>query len=264
MAVFSIKFITRPKSLKRINIMELEHNGVVHSSFSYVLSYILWCVLVLLLVPAMASANIITASDDAYIIRSSPDSNIGSSQDSLKTSAATNFGIKTYLKFDLTGLTADVASASLTLEKHSGIPSYGLYNVYGLNDDVSGSGGILGNDWTATELTWNNAPGNETSSDAGVLSGDTELLGEKYQASSSFLLGASLVDFINNDTDKLLTIILTGKPGTDYLLGFDSTRTSNGLPAVLNVTTVPIPAALPLFISALGFLGLARFRKRRA
>ncbi len=124
---------------------------------------------------------------------------------------------KSYIRFDISSIAKPVAP--VTLHMPIGFVSSGGFvpatthfvNVYGLNDGHSGEA------WSESGITWNNAPGNNTSSGSGVTSASflgtygvppTTTVGDAIDFSS-----ATLRTFLDTDTDGLVTLIWTDATG---------------------------------------------------
>lgn len=153
-----------------------------------------------------------------------PDSVIG------ETRIATRSGTfpdakKSWLQFDLTalyaanpGLQGNLTNAKLIFYGAKAETSNKTYAVSGLNDAANLES------WSASALTWNNAPGNDTASGSGlngsvttplytgtVLPPCLDTLTETPEADR-----AALTAFLNTDTDGQVTFIFTAG-GTTYL-----------------------------------------------
>ena len=175
------------------------------------------------------------------------------------------------LKFDLSTMSnyADTASLDLMIGYGGKYPVD--VGVYGVNDSEYADG------WGETTVTWNNAPGNDTALNAGVVASQTTLLntyshtGADTQGQIHTLAsGPALVDFLNADTDGLVTILLPvtstvtnfnvgymGKSNTDYLY--------NSGAAVTHAPTLEITEVLePIFAQPAGFRYLAADPSLRA
>ena len=173
---------------------------------------------------------------------------------------------KAYIKFTLP---ADFGIASAATFKITSMDVYNplwnfQYDVYGLKDSASG------NDWQALSpgtytgppsggLTWNNAPGNDPNSngftsDMVSLGSFTEV-GDGVEISFS---SAALIDWLNTDTDKVVTLAFRKTTQTSYNSVFESTE--GGFAPKLDLTYVPEPAT----IAILGLGGLMIRRKRRS
>ena len=104
----------------------------------------------------------------------------------IKGENATNFKRKSYIRFDLSGVTVSLGSATLELTTlNAGVsspslePAESVYNVFGLNDGHSGE------NWGEHTLAWNNAPENSESSTG--LGPQASLLGQLTIPSTSQL-----------------------------------------------------------------------------
>jgi hypothetical protein len=177
---------------------------------------------------------------------------------------------KSYLRFDLdqipSGDTVSSASLKLTVEELTSDPNK-VIRIYGIND---GAAGDLLSGWTEAGLTWNNAPSKGTAGTANGASNaadssTTTLLGtlstpsDETQYSFS---NAALANFLNSDTNGIVTFILTFDPAN---VGSSMSYHSSDSPAaatkqpLLSLVTVPEPATLSL----LGLGSLALLRRRR-
>lgn len=116
---------------------------------------------------------------------------------------------KSWLRFEFTiPEGATIVGARLTLRVVTGQTDTIMLSA--LNDDET-------NDWLENEITWTNAPGNDTASATGLIGAETVELGSKEFASAP-ALGASVewstVDYplllaaLRADTDGKLTLIL--------------------------------------------------------
>ncbi|MGB5472528.1 MAG: DNRLRE domain-containing protein [Gammaproteobacteria bacterium] len=177
-----------------------------------------------------------------------------------------NYSIYSYIGFDITAFQSigDPASAvSLELFGYNSTSSLGL-DIYGLNDSVSPN-------WSEDTIDWSNAPGKLTNSID--LASTTLLFSDLISYTGNNVISFSnstFVDFINNDTDGLITFILTQANVSTSNHAFSS-KESSGNPQIgnpgdyaptLSITTVPVPAAVWLFGSGLlGLIGVARRRK---
>jgi hypothetical protein len=137
---------------------------------------------------------------------------------------------KSWLQFDLSdlygynpGLMGNITNAKLVLYGANTEPSDKDYVVSGLND----AAGLEG--WNATTLTWNNAPGNDTSTGAGLNASVTTQLytGTVLLPCLDILTETPVADqptltaFLNTDTDGKVTLIFTAGD-TAYLWNVDS------------------------------------------
>ncbi|MFA5204239.1 MAG: DNRLRE domain-containing protein [Lentisphaeria bacterium] len=167
-----------------------------------------------------------------------------------------NWSRKTYLRFDTAGLTGTVQTASLRLD-FVNVGSATTLNVYGLNDSASGQ------NWGESAITWNNAPGNDTSSSTGMDAGSTTLLGSFAVNGNGFanLSAASLATFLNADTDHLVTFILVPTAGVNVqAYSKDVTVATSAMYPTLS-GTVPEPASALILLAGAGSLALGRRRR---
>ena len=171
---------------------------------------------------------------------------------------------KSYLRFDLSGITQSIVSASFELTANNNDSIGQVMAVYGLTDGVTGEGAPGGGGWSETGITWNNAPANDLSPGLGV-TGDATLLGTFAKGgmdAPTMFTDPALVTFLNNDSNGLVTLIVgpnTTDDGGD--ISWYSKEAAGTAPA-LSVTVVPEPSSMVLLlIVAAG--GLLRFRGPR-
>ena len=140
----------------------------------------------------------------------------------LKSTPTLDFARKVYVRFDLPPPASPLTRARLTLTHAivaSGNDGPKTIAVHGLND------GMFGEGWAESAITWNNAPGNDTAG-IGVLPSATTLLDSVSVPASPAvgttvsIDGPALVNFLNADTDGLVTFILTVVEGTGQGTGF--------------------------------------------
>ncbi len=192
---------------------------------------IIFSLLTLIAIPSLASRgsagfHVITTARgtgaDAYIDGGSANTNFGTSDTLLQKGQS---GIrKVYVRFDISGIPKPLKFASLELTVLTAATR--MLSVYGLNDGTTDGEGRLGEDWSETAITWNNAPAHATSLDpvqgAGTENGgESQLLRQaEFEIAINpsgtgkvVLSGDTLLDFLNADTDGRVTFILT-TPGT--------------------------------------------------
>ncbi|MBZ0166182.1 MAG: DNRLRE domain-containing protein, partial [Candidatus Omnitrophica bacterium] len=188
---------------------------------------------------------------------------------------------KSYLRFDLSGITDPVTDISFEIS-YAGTDGSGAnsnppaspstYNVYGLND------GVAGESWNESTITWNNAPGNDIASAGGLIGSATTLLGSfdltfppTVDGTRISLNTAALLGFFASDTDDLLTLILTRQQQNTSVEYFAAKEDPNRVAPALNITTqmiepptgvVPEPATILLFGG--GMVGAIMRRKIKA
>jgi hypothetical protein len=177
---------------------------------------------------------------------------------SVKNDGVIDFNRKSYLRFDLSPVAHPVTDASLTLTHFNGWQPLTI-QVYGVLDGFQ-------ENWNETTLTWNNAPANNIKSGSGVTSDAVPIgsfkvpvndLGEVVTFSSP-----SLVNFINDSMDPLVTLILTTPRSGASPENFASKENLAELsPPTLSITAVPLPAAGLLFASLLASFAVWQRRK---
>ncbi len=221
--------------------------------------------------PAPTGPPMVTleADADAFVQANQANNNFGSNVELLAKNQGASFSRKSWLRFDLTGVTFDqIAEAELTLRQPNPIRDFGgnannltyEFNVFGLNDGDAGEG------WDEGAITWNNAPGNDTGSGDGVLANATlldtfMLTGRGVDGGAIALNSQAILDFITADSDGRVTFIITREtPQTsDSVVHIFNSR-ETGIGATLKLTAaIPEPATFSLL--ALG--GLAALRRRR-
>lgn len=211
-------------------------------------------------------AATITASHDAYVRASSPDTNFntGSTENRLIVQSTNNQ--KAWLQFDTSSITGTISDATFSLGLRTIGSSNQTFNVYGLND------GVTGEAWDESTITFNNAPGNAgtfrdvdatetTFLDTITISNSTNSAGDTISFNS-----ANIASYLNNDTNNTVTfIILRDTQGTQGT-SFYSTENTGGNPfPTLDITTTTIPEpstyALSFGLFAVGILAIRRKTK---
>lgn len=222
-------------------------------------------------------AATVSASADAYVQSNgsldpnAANRNFGAADGIAIKSDTAVFGQsrKGYIRFGLSQFANSVTNVQLelafnALARDPTLPNANpsTYSVFGLND------GSPGEDWDELELTWNNAPGNNTGSVNGVLSSEAQNLGTfsfnplAATAGDSILFSTDeLTSFINADTNDLATLIITRNDINFSIEAFGSRESAAGFAPQLSA--VPIPAALPLLLSGLGLVGLMSHGHKR-
>lgn len=223
----------------------------------------------------LAQAGVVTLNStaDSYIRGSQTGSNFGTAAFMVSNNATAN-GIRwSFIRFDLSGITETITGIKLEIQAEKAGNTWTVtlpFDVYGLttgeNWIESGTGG----------LTWTNAPARSGSAVdlagvyggaaistfdyKGLVSGNT---GGPVVAAVDQAAGGSAVNFVNADSDKVVTFIVARKYG-DAANGSgaawatkEKTYADVAAP-LLTVYTIPEPATLML----LGLGGLF-FRKKR-
>jgi len=180
------------------------------------------------------------------------------SETRLKTRASTGTNNKSWVQFDLNaiyaanpGMKGHIATATLTFTGTAANTSSKPYIINGLNDAANLEG------WSAATLTWNNAPGNDTTNTT-ALSPSLTMAGlytgtiEPGDGTTDSRTSAALVSFLNSDSDGLVTFIMT-PGGTAYFYNAGS-----AYPPVLTLSTSSVPpSTVPAFPGAEGYGAVA-------
>ena len=174
---------------------------------------------------------------------------------------------KTYLRFDLSTLLVPAVNVELqlTITNDPTVVNPLTFEVYGLNDVLNADG------WVESTMTWNSAPQNNTVSPGAFLGGATLLGSLSFPANYAFADGdilsfsfASMVNFINADTDNRVTFMLVSQNTNANTYTFASNNNlspSNPKPTLI-ITTVPEPSTFALL--GIGLVGLVGFTRRKS
>jgi len=237
--------------------------------------------LLIVLTGTLSTANALTFNSiKDHNIHDNNTSPIGSGE-FLAPFTSTNYSLYSYIGFNINDFKSQgVLAADVSLDLYG----YGSINplpltIYALNNNVT-------DNWAESTITKNNAPGLLPLSNGkltGVDSNATTLLFDgdiSYNRATDIndninFSGNNFVNFINNDfinddTDGLITLILLQTPTTSSNHAFSSKdsganpnppgTTNADFAPRLNITAVPLPAAVWLFGS--GLLGLVSFRRK--
>ena len=173
----------------------------------------------------ISSAQAGEATADAYIRgASNADINYGSATSLLiKNNNGTDNDRKVYMRFDVSGTIMD-ASLDLTVSTNNEggggtTPQTFTVEVFGLAES-------LDHTWTENDITWNNAPANNTSNHdftADAIMLGSFLVDQLPSGDTISFADPALVDFINADTDSQITLLFRRTTGNgSHNLGFAS------------------------------------------
>jgi len=247
------------------------HCGIVALATAFVLSLTIG-------VPAFGAA--ITTGDgggaDAWISSAHGNSSFDPQcADCFLETRHTKWGSRhTYLRWDLSELSGVVTNANMKIMVGFAQTSTVDVNmaVWGLNDGHAGEG------WGESTTTWNNAPGNDTTTHSLIASQVTQL--GTLTASSGIAAGdilafssAALDSFINADTDDQVTLILTNldDPSLETSVQLMEKETPDTIVPSTGLTYAPtldlpgmeiIPEPTSFVLLGLGLVGLLTSRRR--
>ena len=225
--------------------------------------------------PGNAAAITLSPDADSYVQKGAATTNFGNAVGLVIKDSGTGTTTRhAYIRFDVSGLVLShlvAASLDLTVEARNdgGGPKQNYtVKVWGLNNGHAGEAWVEGNgnadNNPAGEIIWSNAPANDTANNNFIGAQATQLasftvLGTANPGDVYSISGASLVNFLQADTNGLVTLMLrrVGGNGSNNL-SFASKESKVRSAAALNLTIVPEAAT-----GLLGLLGMAMLGRRR-
>lgn len=212
---------------------------------------------------AQADSMTINTADgngaDAYINGGTRADNLygGDTNMLARVSSNLTYCRKWVVRFDLGSIPAgeSITSATMTVTNNTAwsTDATSVAGVFGLNDSVDAD------NWDEAAVNWNNAPGNDTTGQ-GFLNatslGTFNATDGNGGAQSSFS-SQELVDFLNADTDGLVTLLVRENEG-GYIRASTKEESIEDAP-MLQLTYTPEPATMGL----LSIGGLALLRRKR-
>ena len=212
-------------------------------------------------------AETFDAVADTYVLYNT-DTNFGANTTFLTSNDGGSLGIPkatdkwAIIRFDVSSLSGPVASASLSLEQVSG--SGADFQVYGIPD--------LGTDENFDQSTYTyNASAYKfggtqdgATTDGGLQKTNLTLLGgfSTTGAQSVDFSSTGLLDFVNADSNGIVTLIIYQSTQNKADRAFASSEDTLGRGPQLVLTTIPEPSAIAS-IAGLGALVLVMLRRRR-
>ena len=181
---------------------------------------------------------------DSDIRKSAPDTAVGDRTMHL-VNANSNSVAKAYIRFALPRDIDTITNAAFTVVLADTPHWNASVDVYGLDDDIAGQR------WTEYHsLTWNNAPGNDTSSDSGFIAGDTTNIGS-FDVNGGIYGGAvgdtftnsssSLLDFLDTDSDGVVNILLGTTFNASDIMQFAAKEHTTLAVPKLTISYIPKP-----------------------
>ena len=225
-----------------------------------------------LLVAATAQAATVEVDTnaDSWTRSNDQDANYGTHTGLAAHYRSDGFITKSYMRFDISGLSQAVDSATLSLvhatsSNTEGDETFDI-DVYGLNNGTTGE-----TTWTETGIKWENAPGEPGNDPADNAFENATLLGtitvdvSNGLGTTYTLSSAALVTFLNAGglTDDEVTIMLTAQDLDTNSEGVNFASRNNTTYAApkLSMTEVPEPATMSL-LGIGGLLALVRRRRK--
>ena len=199
--------------------------------------------------------------------------NYGAAQNLPVRRASNVFSRKAYLRFDVSSLQQNIEGAQLAIEistVNTRLIQDWTYNVFGLVELASYGQGKLNENWVEgqkdgevavnEEINWNNAPGNinsgggpydpTTNTGGGVNNVQTVFLGNLVSRSGNReilrLNSSQLKEFINEDTNGIVTLIITRVNTSGNVNSFASKEHTSLAAPTLNVVFEPATSPDPI------------------
>lgn len=204
----------------------------------------------------------VSGSESSRVYAAEPDTN----KSATKLDVRKDAGIKSWLKFDIApyidnylvsgSRNSDIIIVEAVLKLYmSDARSLDRHiSVSGVNDNVLDNIG-----WTTTSITFNNAPGNDTSSYTDVDPDKTTYLGLLLMPGvANELKDLDVTAFVNLDSDGIVQFALHQQTEAAALTRFWSTTGTEEYRPVLEVTYSVIPEPMTVLLLGLGGLVLRK------
>ncbi|MEM6821113.1 MAG: DNRLRE domain-containing protein [Verrucomicrobiota bacterium] len=235
--------------------------------------------LVVATMPSHAAVVAITASQDAHVESANPNTNFGSEievniEGHPDTTISGGESSIAFFSFDISSVTETVTAVDFIV-RLSGGRSDRSRQLWAVTDESLDS-------WTEGGITWNNAPGvqstvgNALNGSQAQLVGawdsrpgvrdDGALTGLNFDVGSGFgVADTDLVNFVNTDTNNILTFaaLIPGNNGVVFqFISKDNTGGAGFEAPTLSLTTVPEPSTYILLAIGSLILSVRFFRKQ--
>jgi len=217
----------------------------------------------------VAQAEMITAEDDAIADKMHPNTVYDSTSTTVRDHGS--WAYKSWIKFDLSGQNADADESATFRVVYTSTKYAPTLRASGLDAGfTSPGGGVLGTDWSETELTWNSAPANNTTSGS-LLRSEATLIGSKSYTSAPTIGTevefeiSKLGDYLQSD--NTVTIIMTSVGSVDatndrFNFAARDHATYDG--PELDFAQIPEPGSICLLLSGVAAIAATCwFRRRR-
>ncbi len=130
---------------------------------------------------------------------------------------------KSWIKFDLDGLdVTSLKSATLTVTLHEGKSGDRNFDISAVNDDCTDN-----IDWAEREITWNNAPGNDTESYTDLDASKTTLVAtvEFTDGEAGDAFTVDILEILESDSDGIVQFVLHNSNGLMNFATHDHSET---------------------------------------
>jgi hypothetical protein len=228
-----------------------------------------------LVLTTFAQANTISAVTSSRTNMSTPTASYFDASKLTVKSSGSNID-KCWVKFDLANLTkggianylvgglknSDIVIDSAVVSLYLLDPTAArTFDISYLNDSTTENINWVGSKTDPQLLTWNNAPGNDTTSASALLSGKARLIQNcSVPATDGYRVQIDVKSFIADDTDGIVQFVLHNSSGQVDIAAHTVSATYNppSLPPSIEITYHVVPEPATLAVLGLGGLLLRR------